>query len=64
MVLTCKIFFDSKEDLFEAIRYWFTPDIISMFQGRAVEDFFGELKLFLWIGATALGAYGGYGLFA
>ena len=34
----------------ESIMYWFTPDILSMFRGEAMDDFFAELKLIIFLG--------------
>jgi hypothetical protein len=62
--LTFRILFNSKEDFFEALRYWFTPDIISAFKSEWTEDTWNEMKIALWIGFGALGAYGGHQLFA
>ena len=64
MALTYRLFFNTHDDFFEAIRHWFTPDIISAFRGEWGEDQWNELKLFLWLGIGALGAYGGSQLFA
>ena len=53
-------FFDGWAGFAECIRYWFTPDIWSMFRGEWSEDFFAELKLgaffFLW-GACVFGEH-------
>lgn len=62
LVLLCsfRLFFQCREDFFDAIRHWFTPDIISMFRGEWAEDQWNELKLLFWIGLAALAAYGAY----
>ncbi len=46
--------FTSREDFYESLRYVFTPDIISLFKGEYVRDWYGEMKvqffIFLCIG--------------
>ena len=64
LALTFRLMFKTNDDFFEAIRHWFTPDIISAFRGEWTEDNWNELKLAFWIGTGALGAYGGYQLFS
>jgi hypothetical protein len=43
------VFFDSKEEFIEALRYWATPDVWSLFKGRHWEDWDAEFKLFVYI---------------
>ena len=50
-----RLTFGCMEDFLECVRYWLTPDIISMFRGEYGEDFWGELKLFWWL-ALCVGA--------
>lgn len=40
-----KLIFKDEKDFWESIKYNFMPDLISLFRGRFVKDFFGELKL-------------------
>jgi len=41
-------FFNDMGDLYECIKYWFTPNIISMFRREYEHDWWAELKLFIW----------------
>ena len=43
------IFFPTLDDFWEAIKFWLTPDFISMFRGEYWVDRWAELKLFFWI---------------
>ncbi len=43
------LMFDSTEDFYESLRYVFTPDIISLFRGEYVKDWFGEMKFQFFI---------------
>lgn len=58
MYVTYKLIFGSWEELSEALGFWLTPDIFSWFRGEAMEDFFAELKLGVWI-VSGLGSYFG-----
>ncbi len=44
-----KPFFGDFSAFFECVRFWFTPDLFSMFRGEWMEDTFAEMKLGLWI---------------
>lgn len=44
-----RMMFESMEDFNECIRYSFTPDIISLFRGEYCRDYFGEMKLGIFI---------------
>lgn len=43
------VIFGALDDFWEAVRFWLTPDIISLFRGEWGEDCWGEMKLGLWI---------------
>jgi len=43
------IFFRTWDDFWESVRFWLTPDILSLFRGEWGEDWWGEMKLGLWI---------------
>lgn len=47
-----KILFSDKEEFFEYVKFWFTPDIVSMFRGQYWEDNWAELKLIIWLGGS------------
>jgi putative exporter of polyketide antibiotics len=37
------------EDFGECLRFWFTPDILSMLRGQFTEDAWAELKLLYFV---------------
>ena len=43
-----KLFFKDFSGFRECVRYWFRPDIFSLFRGEWNEDRWSELKLFVW----------------
>lgn len=43
--LMYRILFDDVDELADAIKFWFTPEIISAFRGEHVDDIWAELKL-------------------
>jgi hypothetical protein len=52
------IVFKDWGDFWECVKFWLTPDIISLFRGEWIEDWWAEMKLFVWIalcGAAVLG---------
>ncbi len=44
-----KLIFKTWENFGESIRFWFTPDLFSAFNGEYWDDWIGELKLGAWI---------------
>ena len=42
-------FFPNSGDFKEAVLFWLTPDIWSLLQGKAMDDFFAEVKLFFFL---------------
>ncbi len=58
--LSFKFFFNDMDDLYECIKYWLTPDIISMFRREYVHDWWAELKLFIWLFLGGLAGYATY----
>lgn len=43
-----KPFFGDWSGFWDCMRYWFTPDLISMFRGVWDEDRWATMKLFVW----------------
>jgi hypothetical protein len=41
--------FKDIDDFWESFRFWLTPDIFSAFRGEFWDDWWGELKLGVWI---------------
>jgi hypothetical protein len=52
------LFWKSWGDFFVSVRYWFTPDIISIFRGEFQVDLFETAKLLLWAFCCFLAFYG------
>ena len=57
LILSFKMIFRDSEDFFDCLKFWLMPDIISLFRGEYMDDYFSELKLGLWLG---LGIGGGF----
>jgi hypothetical protein len=45
-----KLFFEDWSDFWECVKFWFTPDWISMLRGEWLDDRWNTMKLFVWIG--------------
>lgn len=61
--LLFKVFFDDLAEFLECLRFWFTPEIISVFRGEWNEDLWAELKLFVYVGlSTGVGFLANYSL--
>lgn len=46
-----RVFFSGMSDFLDAVRFWFTPNILSLFRGESTQDWWAEMKLALWIGS-------------
>lgn len=51
--LLYNVFFSSKEQFFECVKYYLTPDVWSFLKGEFQNDFFAEFRLLLWLGLSA-----------
>jgi hypothetical protein len=40
-------------DFWECVKFWLTPDIISLFRGEWIEDQWAQMKLFVWLALCA-----------
>jgi hypothetical protein len=56
-------FFGDFSGFFECIRFWLTPDWVSLFRGEYWEDNWAELKLFVFIALCALLVFWEYRFF-
>lgn len=56
-----KLLFDTLDEFWDCVRFWFTPEIISLFRGQYYEDMWAELKLVIWL-VVSIGC--GYGIYA
>lgn len=61
-LLLGKILFSSIEDFWEAVTFWFTPDLFSAIQGQWGDDMWAELKLGLFVGLCIACVYGEFAL--
>ena len=52
-MLIGKLLFGDWQKFREAVRFWLTPDFISIFRGEWGDDFFAELKLGIFIAICA-----------
>lgn len=62
LVLLFKPFFGDMSGFWECVRYWFTPDIFSLFRGEWGQDWLAEAKLGFWLlcgGAAGYAVYTG-----
>jgi hypothetical protein len=47
--LLYRLFFKDFGDFVECVRFYFQPDIISMFRGELVDDWWGSTKFVVWL---------------
>ena len=52
------VFFKDWADFWECVKYWLTPDIVSLFRGEWTEDRWAQLKLGFWIFLCIAAVYG------
>jgi hypothetical protein len=48
--LLFRTLFDDVDELFDAIKFWITPEIFSAMRGEYLNDIWAELKLILLVG--------------
>lgn len=58
-----KLLFDNLDEFVHCVKFWLTPDIISLFRGQFYEDMWAEMKLILWLVVTIGCGYGMYAKF-
>ena len=56
--------FSSKDDFIDSVKYYFTPDVWSVFKGEFHQDFVAQGKLFIWLALSCLAGYGADQFFA
>ena len=61
-ILIGKVFFGDLAGFFDALKFWFTPNIFSLFRGRYGDDIMAEFKLVIFIFVCGLCVYGEYKL--
>ncbi len=58
--LVGKVVFGTWEDFWEAVRFWFTPDLFSALMGEFWEDAWAELKLLFFLAVCGGCVWGEY----
>jgi hypothetical protein len=43
------VLFKDWDNFWDCIKFWLTPDIISLFRGEWIEDQWAQMKLFVWL---------------
>ena len=61
-ILIGKVFFGDFAGFLTALKFWFTPDVFSLFKGRYWDDTMAEMKLGVFIFVCGLCVYGEYKL--
>ena len=41
--------FSNWSNFWDSIKFWFTPDVLSLFNGERVDNFWAEMKILWWI---------------
>jgi hypothetical protein len=47
------VLFKDWDNFWDCIKFWLTPDIISLFRGEWIEDQWAQMKLFVWLALCA-----------
>ena len=58
--LLFRLFFKGFSDFIECLRFYFQPNIISLFRGDLVDDFWGSLRLGVWVVLSLIVTVGTY----
>ena len=62
--LLFNIVFSSKDDFIDSVKYYFTPDVWSVFKGEFHQGSVAQGKLFIWLALSGLVGYGADQFFA
>lgn len=60
MALLFKPLFGDKEEFIDCVKFWITPDLLSLLFGEYCKDRWSELKLGLWIFCGVMSGVGVY----
>jgi len=60
LILFFKPFFGDASGFWECVRFWFTPDVFSLFRGEWGADMLAEIKMGLWLGCGGAVGYAVY----
>jgi len=55
-----KFLFNDWAGFLEALKFWLTPDSWSFLKGEAMDDWFAEMKLFVWVAGSIAAVLGEY----
>src|SRR3954471_13815591 len=58
--LLFRLFFQGLSDFIECLRFYFQPNIISLFRGELVDGFWGSLRLGVWVVLSLIVTVGTY----
>jgi hypothetical protein len=47
------VLFKDWDNFWDCVKFWLTPDIISLFRGEWMEDQWAQMKLFVWLALCA-----------
>jgi hypothetical protein len=50
--LLFRVFFPEPGDFGQSLRYWITPDIVSIFRGEWSDDQWASMKLLVYVGLS------------
>ena len=57
-----KVMFGGWAEFWDAIKFWFTPDVLSMLKGEYADDFWAEMKIGLFIVLCGVCVFGEFTL--
>lgn len=60
LALLFKPLFGTAEGFWECVKFWLRPDILSAFRGEFWDDWWAEMKLFVWLGLGGTTAWSLY----
>jgi hypothetical protein len=58
LALSYRIVFSDYDDFCECMSYALQPDIYSWYKGDLGEDWWAEMRIFIWIAVSAAAGYG------
>lgn len=60
LVLSYWVMFNDYDDFCECVSYALQPDIYSWYKGELGEDWWAEIRIYLWLAISAAAGYGAH----
>ena len=53
-----RVLFSNLDDLIEHVKFWLSPDAISLIRGDHIDEWWSQMKIWVWVGSATAVGYG------